>query len=93
MDTKYLKEEISTLNLYRWRLIQTNINRLVIFKTKYKYTDCIYVDVNVDEVIIRRERVFDNKYLNLPIKRLLISNINLNKELDLLEYIKDIIEK
>lgn len=93
MDTKYLKEEISTLNLYRWRLIQTNINRLVIFKTKYKYTDCIYVDVNVDEAIIRRERVFDNKYLNLPVKRLLISNINLNKELDLLEYIKDIIEK
>lgn len=93
MNTKYLKKCISKLNLCKWKLIQTNINSLILFKSKYKYTDCIYVDVNVDGASIRHEKVYDNKFFNCPFERLLISKIYLDEEHDLIKYIKDIVEK
>ena len=46
MNIEILKANILKLNLYKWKLIQTNINSLVIFKTKYKYTDCIYINID-----------------------------------------------
>lgn len=48
------------------------------------------MNIDINGANIRYERVFDNKYLNLPIDRLLISNIHINKEIDLIKYIKDI---
>lgn len=93
MNIENLKKSILDLDLYKWKLMQTNLDSLVIFKSKYKYTDCIYMDVGINGAYIRKERVFDNKYLNLPIDRLLISKKYINKELDLVEYIKDIIER
>lgn len=90
MNIESLKKYILNLDLYKWKLIQTNLDSLVIFKSKYKYTDCIYMNIDINGVDIRYERVFDNKYLNLPIDRLLISKIHINKEIDLIKYIKDI---
>lgn len=37
-------------------------------------------------------KVFDNKYLNLPIERIIVSKINITKEPDLIKYIKNIIQ-
>ena len=91
MNIEILKKNLSKLNLYRWKLIQTNINSLVIFKTKYKYTDCIYINIDKAGANIKRERVFDNKYLKLPIERLIICQIHINKEGDLIKYIEDMI--
>ena len=65
MNIEILKANILKLNLYKWKLIQTNINSLVIFKTKYKYTDCIYINIDSGKAHIKRERVFDNKYLKI----------------------------
>lgn len=90
MNIESLKKYILNLDLYKWKLIQTNLDSLVIFKSKYKYTDCIYMNIDINGANIRYERVFDNKYLNLPIDRLLISKIHINKEIDLIKYIKDI---
>ena len=68
MNIEILKANILKLNLYKWKLIQTNINSLVIFKTKYKY-----------------------KYLKLPIERFIICQIHVNKEVELIKYIKNMI--
>lgn len=54
--------------------------------SKCNYTYCIYI--NDDGANIRHEKVFDNKYLNFPIERIIISKINLTKESDLIKYIK-----
>ena len=78
MNIEILKKNLSKLNLYRWKLIQTSINSLVVFKTKYKYTDCIYINI-------------DKKYLKLHIERLIICQIHINKEGDLIKYIEDMI--
>ena len=91
MNIEILKANILKLNLYKWKLIQTNINSLVIFKTKYKYTDCIYINIDSGKAHIKRERVFDNKYLKLPIERFIICLIHVNKEVELIKYIKNMI--
>lgn len=90
MNTESLKKRISNLDLYKWKIIQTNLNNLVVFKIKYKYTDCIYMNIGTKRAKIRHEKVFDNKYLNLPIDRLLVSKIHINKESDLIKYIQHI---
>lgn len=92
MNIEYLRKYILNLNLFKWNLVQVNVNSLLIFKTKYKYTDCIYININDDGANIRHEKVFDNKYLNLPIERIIVSKINITKEPDLIKYIKNIIK-
>lgn len=59
MNTKALKENILKLNLAKWKIMQTNLNSLVLFKTEYKYTECVYLQINNSEVNLRYEKVFD----------------------------------
>ena len=49
MNIESLKKHILNLDLYKWKLIQTNLDSLVIFKSKYKYTDCIYMNIDINK--------------------------------------------
>ena len=46
MNIENIKKDILKLDLSKWNLIQTSLNSLVLFKSKYKYTECIYINVN-----------------------------------------------
>ena len=61
MNIENIKKDILKLNLSKWNLIQTSLNSLVLFKCKYKYTECIYINVNNHKTNIRYDKVFDNK--------------------------------
>ena len=91
MNIENIKKDILKLDLSKQNLIQTSLNSLVLFKSKYKYTECIYINVNNHRANIKYDKVFDNKYLNLPIERLLISEVDTNEEMYLIRHIKDII--
>lgn len=91
MNMKALRKSMDYLDLKKYKLIQTSLNSLVIFKMKYRYTDCIYVNIDDNKASVRKERVFDNKYLNLSIKRLFISKVDINEEDDLIKYIEEIL--
>ena len=84
---------ISSLKLNDYQLVRTKNNSLVIFKSKYKYTDCIYIDIRNKEAQIRYERVFDNKYVNYSIERLLIFNKTVNSIDEVVSLIKLICNK
>lgn len=93
MNINDVKEFIRRLNLDKWKLMQTDLNDLVLFKVKYKYTDCIYMNLVKEETCVRYERVFDNKYVHMPIERLLISRNIIKKENDFSKHIIEIINK
>ena len=63
MNIENIKKDILKLDLSKWNLIQTSLNSLVLFKSKYKYTECIYINVNNHRANIKYDKVFDNKYL------------------------------
>ena len=71
--------------------IKKDILKIDLSKSKYKYTEWIYINVNNHRANIKYDKVFDNKYLNLPIERLLISEVDTNEEMYLIRHIKDII--
>ena len=92
MDIQDIKEILYKSNLYNWKMVQVDLNRVVLFKVKYKYTDCLYISANKENITIRYERVFDNKYLDFPVERLFINKVNFCEKVDLINYINKIVE-
>ena len=90
MSIDKIKKIIFNLNFNNYNLVQTKSNSLILFKTKYKYTDCIYIDLYNENINLRYERVFDNKYLDIKIERLLIKNKIINNIEDLINDLKTI---
>ena len=64
----------SSVSLGEYTLLQTSMNKVVIFKCFYKYTRCIYINKVKDNFEVSVEKVFDNKYLHNNIERMFIDN-------------------
>lgn len=67
-----LIKNIKNINLKKYNTVKTRNNSLVIFKSKHKYTDCIYINIIDNIYYVKYDRVFDNKNLDYPIERLMI---------------------
>lgn len=83
-------KNIINLNLKKYKIVRTKKNSIVLFKSKYKYTDCVYIDLYNKDITLRYERVFDNKYLDIKIERLLIKNKIINNTEELINDLKNI---
>lgn len=79
---------IINLNLKEYEMVRTKKNSIVLFKSKYKYTDCVYIDLYNEDINLRYERVFDNKYLDIKIERLLIKNKSIDNIEELIRNLK-----
>lgn len=79
---------IINLNLKEYEMIRTKKNSIVLFKSKYKHTDCVYIDLYNEDINLRYERVFDNKYLDIKIERLLIKNKSIDNIEELIRDLK-----
>lgn len=79
---------IINLNLKEYEMVRTKKNSIVLFKSKYKYTDCVYIDLYNEDINLRYERVFDNKYLDIKIERLLIKNKSIDNIEELIRDLK-----
>lgn len=93
MDINHLKSKLLTLNLNKFKLIQTKYNSLLLLNSKYKFSDCIYINLYKDKTEIINDRVFDNKYFYTGIERLLISQISFNSYEEIIKYIDNILNK
>lgn len=87
MDIENLKNELKNKNLKGYNIVQTTSQNLVLFKSKYKYTDCIYINIGENKAYVKMDRVFDNKFFYNRIERMFI-NENICKSSDeLMKYI------
>lgn len=93
MDINQLKSKLLTLDLNNFKLIQTKSNSLLLLKSKYKFSDCIYINLYKNRVEIINDRVFDNKYFYTGIERLLISKTCINNQEEIIKYINNILSK
>lgn len=91
MDT--LIKNIKNLNLKKYNIIRTKKNTLVIFKSKYKYTDCIYINIIDNIYSIKYDRIFDNKDLNYSIERLMIFNKKIYNKNEVILNIKSLLKE
>ena len=91
MDT--LIKNIKNLNLKKQNIIRTKKNTLVIFKSKYKYTDCIYINIINNIYSIKYDRIFDNKDLNYSIERLMIFNKKIYNKNEVILNIKSLLKE
>ena len=82
---KYLNEN---LYLNNFKILKTGINKCVIFKIYYKYTKCIYIELEGNMIHVNVDKVFDSNIYSLGIERLLISSNIFSDYGDILSYIQ-----
>lgn len=68
LDDIYNK--LRKIDLKGYILVRTDVKKLLLLKTNYKYSNCIYINLVSDNIEVRIDRVFDNKYLYNGIERL-----------------------
>lgn len=91
MDINHIKAQIEKLNLNNFKLIQTKSNSLLLLNSRYKFSDCIYVNLCNNEAEIIHDRVFDNKYFYKGIEKLLISKTYIKNSKEVINYIQNIL--
>lgn len=83
-NLNYLK---NNLNLYGYTLLQVTNNKFLIFKSFYKYTKCIYIDIN-NHIEVKIDKVFDSEIYPEYIERLIITKKYFDNIYDSLKYIQ-----
>ncbi len=83
-NLNYLK---NNLNLYGYTLLQVTNNKILIFKSFYKYTKCIYIDIN-NHIEVKIDKVFDSEIYPEYIERLMITKKYFDNIYDSLKYIQ-----
>lgn len=87
MDIENLKRELKNKNLKGYNIVQTTSQNLVLFKSKYKYTDCIYINIDGSKAHVKTDRVFDNKLFYNGIERMFINEETCKNSDELIKYI------
>lgn len=93
MNINNMKIQIENLDLKNFKLIQTKSNALLLLNSKYKFSDCIYINLYKNEAEIIYHRVFDNRYFYKGIERLIISKNYINDQEKIVEYVNNILLK
>ncbi len=84
-NLNYLK---NNLNLCGYTLLRVNNNKILIFKSFYKYTKCIYIS-NIDNHIeVKIDKVFDTDMYPKYFERLMITKKCFHSIYDSLKYIQ-----
>lgn len=91
MDIIELKNQVSKLNLKNFKLIQIKSNRLLLLNSRYKFSDCIYINLYKNKAEIIHDRVFDNKWFYKDIERLLISRNYIDGQENIIKYLDNIL--
>ena len=81
----YLK---NNLNLCGYTLLRVTNNKLLIFKSFYKYTKCIYISYLDTSIEVKIDKVFDSEIYPEYIERLIITKKCFDSIYDSLRYIQ-----
>lgn len=84
-NLNYLK---NNLNLCGYTLLRVTNNKILIFKSFYKYTKCIYISCIDDYVEVKIDKVFDTEIYPEYIERLMITKKCFYNISDSLRYIQ-----
>lgn len=84
-NLNYLK---NNLNLCGYTLLRVTNNKILIFKSFYKYTKCIYISCIDDYVEVKIDKVFDTEIYPEYIERLMITKRCFYNIYDSLRYIQ-----
>lgn len=87
MEIENLKKELKNKNSKGYNIVQTTSRNLVLFKSKYKYTDCIYISIDECKAHVKTDRVFDNKFFYNGIERMFIKEETCKSSDELVKYI------
>ena len=85
-NLNYLK---NNLNLCGYTLLRVNNNKILIFKSLYKYTKCIYIAFIDNHIEVKIDKVFDTEIYPEYIERLMISKRCFDNISDSLRYIQN----
>ncbi|WP_296648777.1 hypothetical protein [Romboutsia sp. 13368] len=84
-NLNYLK---NNLNLYGYTLLKVTNNKILIFKSFYKYTKCIYISSVDTSIEVKIDKVFDSQIYPEYIERLMITKRCFDSIYDSLKYIQ-----
>ena len=84
-NLNYLK---NNLNLYGYTLLRVTNNKILIFKSLYKYTKCVYISNINNHIEVKIDKVFDSKVYPEYIERLMITKKCFDNIYDALKYIQ-----
>ena len=94
MNIKSINTKINSIHSIAekgYMSLQTTRNSIVVMREEYNYTDCIFIDIQKDKnLVVRKERVFTNKYKFKGIEKLLISKTLIDDYDILFNYIEEI---
>lgn len=91
MNINHIKAQIKKLNLKSFKVIQIKPNSLLLLNSRYKFSDCIYINLYNNEAEIIHDRVFDNEYFYKGIEKLLISKTYIKNSKEVINYIQNIL--
>ena len=84
-NLNYLK---NNLNLCGYTLLRVTNNKILIFKSFYKYTKCIYISYLDTSIEVKIDKVFDSEIYPEYIERLIITKKCFDSIYDTLKYIQ-----
>lgn len=84
-NLNYLK---NNLNLYGYTLLRVTNNKVLIFRSFYKFTKCIYICHIDNHIEVKIDKVFDSQVYPEYIERLLITRKSFDNISDSLNYIQ-----
>ena len=84
-NLNYLK---NNLNLCGYTLLRVTNNKILIFKSFYKYTKCIYISYLDTSIEVKIYKVFDTEVYPEYIERLIITKKCFDSIYDTLKYIQ-----
>lgn len=93
MKIQDIRKDIEDLKPRKYSLLQTGNSKLLLFNMRYKYTNCIYIEIdrNGQNINIKKDRVFDNKYLYVGIERMMLEQRQCKSDEEFIEFLKRII--
>lgn len=91
IDLKKIKSELYQMDLGDFKLIQTKINSFLLINIRYKFSDCIYINVNKYNIEINYDRIFDRKGFYDGIEKLIIKSIVCGNPKSVTKAIKELI--
>ena len=78
----------NNLNLCGYTLLRVSNNKILIFKSFYKYTKCIYISEINNHIEVKIDKVFDTEVYPEYIERLMITKTCFDNICDSLKYIQ-----
>jgi len=78
----------NNLNLCGYTLLRVSNNKILIFKSFYKYTKCIYISEINNHIEVKIDKVFDTEIYPEYIERLMITKTCFDNICDSLKYIQ-----